>query len=214
MHPAIHNIRKLCVGREESYTSPAHTFFKSPACGVQISSGNMGYNKFIPNPQQQKVLAFINDNDNSVIVGPRQSGISTAVMGYFLYEFLNAPHPVMGITANSFAQAKHTLEEFRDLLLSVMPVGNIEVDNRNEIRLKSTGAVITIDHDVNAFKGMAIKYLYFEDCDFGRTVDQKINNILPVVNTINGSRVILGSSGVGIPPAFLKNHPAFNLLRL
>jgi len=172
-------------------------------CGSDVADFLRSYMNINPSPLQIRILHHLSKNNMSGVAGPRASGITTAVLGHLLYNFVDKNHQTIVLMANNMQSAKHNLTIFRDMMLSI---NHQYIDINTNIKCTKwglkliNGSRVMATNTVRSFEGAHITHLFVDDFYKYNYRDgsELLDCIYPVMARNNG-QIILGSTGGTVP---------------
>lgn len=169
---------------------------------IKIVNIDEGLVAFEPYEYQKRMIRAFIDNRYVITKMPRQSGKSTAVVGYLLWKIIFHDYMKVAILAHKGSTA-------RDLLGRVMLAyqhlpkwlqqgvvvwnkGNIELENGSTVRAESTSS--------SAIRGFSFNLVFLDEFAFIPTniADEFFNSVYPTITSGKNSQCIIVSTPKGM----------------
>jgi hypothetical protein len=170
---------------------------------IKVISVDKGTVPFDLYPYQEKMYERFTNNRFNIVLACRQSGKSTAVMGYLLWYALFHPEKNIAIAANKGAMAREILARITFALenLPFFLQPGCKTLNKGSIHFSNDTKIIACSTSSSALRGESVALLYLDEFAFVENAEKFYTSTYPVISAGKESRVIITSTanGVGNP---------------
>jgi len=166
---------------------------------VHVDYGKVNITLF---PYQRKVLAQLQAKRFNIILQSRQSGKTTAITVFYLWQILFHSDKTMGVLANKGSLAKEILDRIK-LAYENLPKWlqqGVMTWNKTSIELENGCRIITGATSSSAARGYSFSVLYIDEAAFiARNVwEDFYKATYPTISSGKETRLILTSSANGL----------------
>lgn len=199
-HPSIQRIREIT----------GHRPYRSGVMDFLESGGGMSQNITKLHREQKKIINFIDQNKRSAVIARRRIGLSTAVLGYMIHDFLSKQDQLIAITASNSALATQNYMQFRGMVMHKMsPLYKVVKNTRTDFELNN-GSRIFVANGEHRFRGLSCTHI-FHDNFLG---DNKANEKFQTYIVISNAKIIIGTNPRSTDTAKLIKNSYLKTLQL
>lgn len=160
---------------------------------IRLQDSTKGLVDFKPTPEQRRMLNYIQSYHQCALIGPRQIGISSAVLGYLLYEMLDEPDQTVVLAAPDIEVSRYNLDVFLKMLTtsSFFNKSLIRERRKHEIILSNNSRILA-NTGGDGIRGLSISYYFHDNALLDHQLNYKYDCCLPAISNTSG-KIILGS---------------------
>jgi hypothetical protein len=167
---------------------------------MKIIHGDLGLISFKLRGYQRDMIKSIHDSRRVIMCMARQSGKSTAMVGYILWYILFNEHVTAALLAN---KEKTALEILAKAHLAYMHLPlflqqGIKEWNKGSIVLENGSRVIGDATSADAVRGYAINLLVLDEAAHVENWDQFSTSVIPTISSMKTSKIVQISTPKGL----------------
>lgn len=145
---------------------------------------------FIPNPYQADIITKYHNQSHSIILSPRQSGLSVTTSAYILWHALFNDNQNIILMSNQLNSTLCNLDTIKFAIEYLPPFAKLETSRSNsEIRFSNGSTIGVRNATTDSLRGNPISLLFVDNANFLRK-----NEILDLAYLERIDKVILASN--------------------
>lgn len=164
----------------------------------RIRSGSKIIN-FNPYPYQVSLNDCIDQNFGTVVVKPRQHGITEAIANRFLHKASLNPAYVGLVLSRTYTDATNVAKRIRGMAESIPEYLRLETENLSDLKILGGGRILFRSSGPNGTRGLeSINEILFDELAFVENADQLFSSAVPATETVGeDARLIVVSTPNG-----------------